>query len=136
MAKRYGCPNPVCTHEFDPAELSGVASVTCPRCGMMIQLRAAPATAVAPQPDVAPAPPITAPAPAEPASPERDTSFNTPIVRARQAPKRRDWITYSVLIGLFLVLVGLGVGAAIQRMVERPNLLGGNEPMKNTDLNV
>src|SRR5260370_34814360 len=39
-------------------------------------------------------------------------------------------------MGLFPVLVGLGVGAAVQRMLDRPNLLGGNEPMKNTDLNV
>src|SRR5437763_5540434 len=96
---------------------------------MVIQLRAAPAVPVA-QPVASP----VAPQPAPPAyAPLPD---GAPIVRARKAPKGRDWLTYSLLIGGFLVLVGLGVGAAVIQMGGGPGRGGGNEPMTNADLNV
>ncbi|MFL5339940.1 MAG: hypothetical protein ACJ8F7_07305 [Gemmataceae bacterium] len=130
MATRYRCPNPVCTHEFDPAQLVGVASVTCPLCGMVIQLRAAPAAA--PPPAAPTAQPVAPVAP----QPVAEPSDGTPILRTRKVARGRDWVTYSVLIGLFLILVGLGVGAAVRRMADNPGITGGNEPMNNTDLNV
>jgi len=139
MATRYRCPNSSCTHEFDPAQLVGVNSVTCPLCGMVIQLRAALTPASAPEAPAPMAEPVAsarASASTAPTLPEPAAPVGAPIVRARQGPKEHDWITYTVLIGLFLVLVGLGVGAALQRMLERPKQGSGNEAMKNTDLNV
>src|SRR5439155_1659364 len=64
MSNRYPCPNPICTYEFDPEQLAGAASVTCPKCGIVIQLRAQPAAATVTAPAAVPlARPIALPAP-------------------------------------------------------------------------
>ena len=61
MSQRQPCPNPMCVHQFDPAELAGAASVTCPSCGLVIQLRASPAAIqTAPPPAVPMARPVNA----------------------------------------------------------------------------
>jgi len=122
MSQRYPCPNPVCLHEFAAADLAA-ASVTCPMCGMVIQLRAAPAT-----PSVPPAATVALPrsalanvpmalpvqsvpmaravAPAEPAA--APDAVVAPIVRARRS-KSRDWLTYGLLFGFILMMGGLGI---------------------------
>ncbi len=56
----YPCPNPVCDHEFEPSEVAGVAALICPKCGMIIQLQATPATVPIASP-VAAAPPAGVP---------------------------------------------------------------------------
>src|SRR5438046_1257450 len=109
MSNRYPCPNPTCTYEFDAAQLAGAASVPCPKCGIVIQLRAQPATVPMARP-VAPAPL------ARPAAPPPAARSAPPIVRPRSAPAGRDWLTYVALIGGFLVLLGAGVGAIINQL--------------------
>src|SRR5262249_33757569 len=39
LANRYGCPNPICTQQFDATPLSGAASVTCQQCGLVVPLK-------------------------------------------------------------------------------------------------
>src|SRR5262245_59841100 len=95
MSQLFPCPNPMCAHQFTAQDLLGVASVTCPRCGMVIQLRAA-----APKP---PAAVVAAPPAYGPAEPDE------PIVRARARPKSRDALTYSLVIGGFLLLATFGL---------------------------
>src|SRR5947209_2344895 len=112
MSNRYPCPNPICTYEFDPAQLAGAASVTCPKCGIVIQLRAQPAAAAPAavpmaRPVAAPvAQPVAAPEPF--AAPPAPPPGAAPIVRTRKGQKERDWLMYVALIGGFLVLLGAG----------------------------
>jgi hypothetical protein len=177
MSQRYPCPNPVCTHEFEPAQLVGVAGVICPKCGMAIQLQpnsapiagqvtanppagvpmaravanvpvASPVTTQAPmarpvqanagppraQPvNVSAGPPI---AQAPPAQPHQAAQPGAMIVRARNLPKSNDWITYSLVIGGFLLIVALGlVGIMVwSNGISNGGLLGGNA-YKNSDFN-
>lgn len=39
MAKGFPCPNPTCAHLFSPSDVAGAASVECPRCGTIFELR-------------------------------------------------------------------------------------------------
>jgi hypothetical protein len=139
MSQSLKCPNPICTHEFSAAELTGVASASCPRCGMVVQLRstsapavpssAAPTIALPPKPPkpvplaqavsaIPLAQPVTrvqpiAPANLPPPRPAPPTptiaDVSPPIVRARHRPRSRDWITYPLVIGGFLLLCAVGV---------------------------
>src|SRR5512132_1885635 len=127
MNQSYPCPNPICTHEFDPAQLAGAAAVTCPKCGMVIQLQATPAAPpVATQVTAAPPPGVpmaravpraqpvnvtpNAPVPQRPAAqPQPAGNPGGVIVRPRHLPKSNDWINYSLAIGGFLLIVALGL---------------------------
>ncbi len=67
MANTIPCPNPVCTHDFSPAELQAATQISCPKCGFRMQGRA-PAPA---KPTVSPKPPApTKPAPAKAPAPK------------------------------------------------------------------
>lgn len=169
MTTRYPCPNPTCIHEFDGSELAGAASVTCPVCGMVLQLRANPAaaqnvTAAAPvaQPAAVPlattvsavpfaqpvhpipqALPVTQPMSmaARAAAPVAEAAPNVfddgaPIVRGTRTPKRRDWLTYTAVIGGFILLVGFGVGAYLVGF--RGGSVGDTSfsPSRSTDFNI
>jgi hypothetical protein len=140
MSQSLRCPNPICTHVFGAAELAGVASASCPRCGMVVQFRtlaappaasgtaatialptappagvpmAQPVKAVPLARPVAPSPPMAsaafqsarpAPPPIPPVAENRG-----PIVRARHLSRSRDWLTYPIAFGVFLLLCALGV---------------------------
>src|SRR5262245_18165163 len=114
MSQFYPCPNPMCAHQFTAQDLAGVASVTCPRCGMVIQLRAA-----APKPPAEPTVAVANVAPPPLAAPPATTVFEpgegiAPIVRARARPRSRDGLTYSLAIGGFLLLATFAlVGAYV-----------------------
>ncbi len=182
MSQRYPCPNPVCKHEFEAAQLVGVAVVTCPQCGMVIQLQAQPAAvpmaspvrAVPPggvpmarpvtgvpmarpvttQPPIARAVPTAAPpagavsrlqtvSAAQAASPlptiASQPAANPPtvIVRAKNLPKSRDWLTYSLVIGGFLLLASLAVVGAMVGVGSGAggSLFGGGSAFRSSDFN-
>lgn len=153
MSQSYPCPNPICTHEFDPAQFAGVAAVTCPKCGMMIQLQASPAsppvatrvTAVPPAGvPMARAVPLAQPVNVTPSSPapQRPTTDVQPgpggvIVRPRHLPKSNDWITFSLAIGGFLLIVALGlVGIMVwSNGFSGRGMFGGGSAYKNSDFN-
>jgi hypothetical protein len=135
MSQLYPCPNPMCTHQFTAQDLSGVASVTCPRCGMVIQLRAAqpkpPAAPTVAMPQQVLAAPVAA-APVE--APDDPTA---PIVRARPRARSRDALTYTLVIGGFLLLASFGVIGFIvsSRGGGLGRILGGRGGYKNSALN-
>src|SRR5262245_1645248 len=133
MSNRYPCPNPTCTFEFDSAQLVGAASVTCPKCGIVIQLRAQPAVPMA-------RPVATAPmaAPAAPPTPPMTASAGTaPILRPRKGPAGRDWLTYVAVIGGFIVLLAAGIGAVINQLRgPTSSIFSGDKPFTSTDFNV
>jgi hypothetical protein len=84
------CINPVCTHLFNVAELSGT-SLKCPKCGQEIQVRASAAPpGAAPKKPAAPlAKPVPAkPVPAKPsAKPIPGAAVNVPVAKsAAKAP--------------------------------------------------
>src|SRR5262245_4679650 len=135
MSQLYPCPNPMCTHQFTAQDLSGVASVTCPRCGMVIQLRAA-----APRPPAAPTvamPQQASPAPVTAAPVEAPDDPAAPIVRARPRARSRDALTYTLVIGGFLLLASFGVIAFIVSSSGGGfgRILGGRGGYKNSALN-
>lgn len=150
MASRYPCPNPNCIYEFEASQLAGATSLTCPVCGMVLQLRAAPpaaqnaitnvpmAQAVSAVPmaqpvhEARPAPPVSVPMAAS------ATSFDdtAPIVRGTPAPKRRDWLTYTAVIGGFILLVAFGVGAYLVGFRTGSGGDGGFSTARNTDYNI
>jgi hypothetical protein len=138
MSNRYPCPNPICTYEFDPAQLAGAASVTCPKCGIVIQLRAQPAATTVTTPAAVPlARPVASPAPAADPFAAPPAADATPIVRARKGQKGHDWLMYVALIGGFLVVLGIGAGAVINQLRGPGGGPGGPAmSLTNTDLNV
>lgn len=89
MGKHYPCPMIGCQHEFTEEDLAGVASVTCPKCKSVIQLR-------------------HAPAPTTPTAP-----VNAPIVQATSAKRSRDLLLYSGVLGGFLLIVAFGIVAIV-----------------------
>jgi hypothetical protein len=131
MSELYPCPNPVCAHKFTAQDLAGVASVTCPQCGMVIQLRAA-----APKPPEAPPMPQAAPPPPTAAALEPSDAA-APIVRARPRTKSRDALTYTLVIGGFLLLASFGVIAFIVSSSGSGfgKLLGGRGGYRNSAFN-
>src|SRR5262245_38437126 len=180
MSQRYPCPNPVCKHEFDAAQLVGVAAVNCPQCGMVIQLQAQPAVpmaspvraappggvpmakpvvpiasrvtsqvpmaravpaavppppgAVSRLPSVSPAQPAAPPAPAAPEPPAGPLPV---IVRAKNLPRSRDWITYTLVIGGFLLMVSFAAVGALVGVGSGTggSFFGGGSAFKNSDFN-
>lgn len=90
MSQRYPCPMIGCDHQFTAEELTGVTSVTCPKCRSTIQLRSR--VAEAPPPPVTPGP---------------------PIVHHTATRRSRDVMVYSAVIGGFLLLVAFGIVAAV-----------------------
>lgn len=144
MANRYPCPNPICTHQFDAAQMTGAASITCPQCGMVIQLKPGdPASGKAVPRGIPVAPPQTAksvangsvptaspvvpgaarpvavavPLPAENPAPSQLAGLNAgSIVRATTPKKSRDWLTYTLWLGGFFLLLSLAVGAFLVQM--------------------
>lgn len=93
MSKRYPCPMIGCQHEFTEEELAGVASVTCPSCKSVIQLRHASAS--------------------PPASPPSSAAAPSPIVEVSRSRRSRDLLLYSGVLGGFLLLVAFGIVAAV-----------------------
>jgi len=70
MHSMFLCPNPVCTHAFSPAAVTGASSLVCPKCGTVFQF--GPASAAPPRPSGAgkkPAPPSIVPPKAPPPKP-------------------------------------------------------------------
>ena len=162
MANRYPCPNPICTHWFETAQLAGMTSVTCPRCGLVVQLtQSGPAHALpipkgipvgnshltksainGSVPATAPitpnkARPVAVPTPVEkPALSQLSDLSAGPIVRTGPPKKSRDWLTYSLLLGGFFLLISLAAGAFLVQMTggfgRRPS---GPPVLKSTDRN-
>jgi hypothetical protein len=164
VANRYPCPNPICTHQFEAAQMTGVASVTCPQCGMVIKLtptelakgkaipkgipvappQASKTTANGSVPTAAPvapgaARPVAVAVPLhveQPAASQLAGLDAGPILRAAPPKKNRDWLTYTLWLGGFFLLLSLAVGAFLVQMTGG---LGGGRSgppvLKSTDRN-
>lgn len=160
MALRYPCPNPTCIHEFDGAAVAGAAALTCPVCGMVLQLRVPAPTSVPMATPVASIPMASAVSaipsaqplqavrvPSQPATtvalptasaPSAAGGFelSEPIVRGTSTTKRRDWLTYSAVIGGFILFVAFGIGAYLVGFRGGATGDGGFVPVRSTDYNV
>jgi hypothetical protein len=131
MPLTFPCPNPACTQVFLPQDVRGVATLTCPKCGLVFQFAAGATPAPPPPPRVAPpAPkptPVTAKAPpaiplAQPVSAEPPSELivpppepRVPQRSARTVPtpgrvkrSRKRWLIPAVLGVLFVALGGAG----------------------------
>src|SRR5579871_205071 len=136
MTQSLRCPNPICSHIFGESEIGGASSLSCPVCGMIVQIRTPEAQAAIPhdaptvsakpvrvpmaQPvrpipmaqRVAPNPPmaqpVSQPTQPTPVPPTVPDELQTPIVRARYS-RSRDWLTYPVAFGVFFLLCALTV---------------------------
>src|SRR5579871_1549765 len=48
MTQSLRCPNPICSHIFGESEIVGASSLSCPVCGMIVQIRTPEAQAAIP----------------------------------------------------------------------------------------
>jgi hypothetical protein len=163
LANRYPCPNPICTHQFDAVQIAGTDSVTCPQCGSVLQLKpsehsadsalptgipvaapnAKPAALNGSVPIAAPVLPgaarpvaVAVPVPAEKPTASPLAGLNpAPIVRAEPLKKSRDWLTYTLLLGCFFLLLSLAVGAFLVQMTGGFAGSTGPPVLKSTDRN-
>lgn len=76
-------------------------------------------------------------APASAAQPRPTAAPGGVIVRPRNLPRSNDWITYSLVIGGFLLIVALGlVGIMVwSNGISSGSLLGGGNAYTNSDFN-
>ncbi len=81
MAKTIPCPNPTCSHDFNPLELQAAAQLLCPKCGFAMKgSGATPAKATSTQSSIAP----SSQKPAPPAKP-----VAAPSAQPRIAPSTK-----------------------------------------------